>query len=305
MQKIYFGAPGTGKSYKIEEMIKSKGISSSHTFRTTFFPDYTYNDFVGQLLPKVDGNNITYEFCKGVFTQAIEKAYEDLSKEVFLILEEMSRGNCSAIFGDVFQLLDREKEGPSCGFSKYFINNDIISKDIIAITNSHVKLPPNLNIIGTVNTSDQNVYVMDTAFKRRFEWEYVGTEPVGTPYKNNVELTFYRNGNAESINWVDLYGVLNIFISSKKWLGLGEDKQVGQFFIEFESDPTKTQEQISNKLLHFLWFDVCQSSFNYSVSLFDDSIDSFSRLYKKFNNNEQIFSNTFFDCYDKWCSGIL
>lgn len=170
MQKIYYGAPGTGKSYEILKYLKEKQISDEHIFRVTFHPEYTYSDFVGQILPTVKKNGeVSYDFAKGVFTLALEKAYQDTSKEVFLIIEEMSRGNCSAIFGDIFQLLDRDNVGTEKGWSKYFINNPIIAKDIIALTDDRIKLPANLSILGTVNTSDQNVFVMDTAFKRRFE----------------------------------------------------------------------------------------------------------------------------------------
>jgi len=144
MQIIFYGAPGTGKSYIVDELVKASGASDDRIFRTTFHPEYTYNDFVGQLLPKVQrtasgSTIINYEFTKGVFTRALEKAYEDTSKQVFLIIEEMSRGDCASIFGDIFQLLDRESQGINKGYSKYFINNDIIAKDIIALTDDKIK----------------------------------------------------------------------------------------------------------------------------------------------------------------------
>ena len=312
MQTIYYGAPGTGKSYEIDDMLLKKGILDEYIFRITFHPDFTYSDFVGQLLPTViksgpSKGDITYAFSKGVFTQAVEKAYEDTSKEVYLILEEMSRGNCAAIFGDIFQLLDREKSGLNKGYSKYFINNDLISRDILAITDDRVKLPPNLSIIGTVNTSDQNVYVMDTAFKRRFEWEYISTKPVGSPYKNNIDISLFNGSKKNSIKWIDLYGVLNIFISSDKWLDLGEDKQIGQFFIEFDMSAnwTEHKKQIKNKLLHYLWFDIDQSSYKSEVSLFDKSISNFAKLYDAFENDAKIFSDTFFECINNWKLGVL
>ena len=113
------------------------------------------------------------------------------------------------------------------GYSKYFINNEMIAIDILALTDDRVKLPPNLSILGTVNTSDQNVYVMDTAFKRRFEWEYISTKPVGTPYKNNINIALFDGSKTIDLMWTDLYGVLNIFISSDKWLGLGRTSRSG------------------------------------------------------------------------------
>lgn len=314
MQIIYYGAPGTGKSYSIDELIRTKGLGNEYVFRTTFHPEYTYSDFVGQLLPTViksgpHAGDITYSFSKGVFTRALEKAYEDTSKDVFLILEEMSRGNCAGIFGDIFQLLDRETIGVEKGYSKYFINNEMMARDIIAIADDKVKLPPNLSILGTVNTSDQNVFVMDTAFKRRFEWSYVSTkpEPKAKPYKNNVEIEITIDTGVERILWVDLYGVLNKFIADDKWLGLGEDKQLGQFFIEFDTSATllEHKNKIKNKLLNYLWNDIHKVSYKNNIQLFDKSITSFSELYDKYEENKKIFSNEFINCIALWRANSL
>ena len=310
MQKIYYGAPGTGKSFEVNKYLKEKNIPDERIFRITFHPEYTYNDFTGQLLPTVvrtgeHAGDITYAYEKGVFTLALEKAYEDTSKEVYLVLEEMSRGNCAAVFGDIFQLLDREKDGVNRGSSRYFINNAVISKDIIAIDGDRVKLPPNLSILGTVNTSDQNVFVMDTAFKRRFEWKYISTKAVkdeNDNYLNNIVITLNDGSDTPvEIQWVDLYSKLNIFISSDDKLGLGEDKQIGQFFIEFDTDENweTHKEQIKNKLLHFLWFDINQSSYRADVRLFDESIKNFSDLYDTFASDGKIFSTAFFECINE------
>ncbi|NBH14097.1 hypothetical protein D3Z36_07850 [Lachnospiraceae bacterium] len=315
MQVIYFGAPGTGKSHTIDTEI-IQGVNTDYVFRVTFYPDYTYNDFVGQLLPKViPGENpqepgmITYDFVKGIFTMALEKAYEDTSKDVYLIIEEMSRGDCAAVFGDIFQLLDREKEGLYAGYSKYFINNEMMAKDIIALPGTQVKLPPKFHILGTVNTSDQNVFVMDTAFKRRFEWEYVSTAPIetsaaaGTPehYKNNPTLQFSDGTAMRFVEWVTLYQALNRFIADEKYLGLGEDKQIGPFFIEFdlsEQAAPQRKKQIKNKLLHYLWSDVHQAAYKGGAVLFDESIGTFSELYKKYEADEKIFSTQFLRTLD-------
>lgn len=311
MQTIYYGAPGTGKSHTIDTDIVS-GISDDRVFRVTFYPDFTYGDFIGQLLPKVipsttpgGASIITYDFQKGVFTNALEKAYENTANDVYLIIEEMSRGDCAAIFGDVFQLLDREKSGVNAGYSKYFITNELISKDIIPlrISGNKVKLPPNLHILGTVNTSDQNVYVMDTAFKRRFEWEYVSTNPVVdspagvTPvvYKNDVQLNIHNGIALRPISWVELYQKLNEFIADDSYLGLGEDKQLGPFFIEFDmsATPVDHKKQVKNKLLHYLWSDVHKASYKSDVRLFKDDLGTFKKLYEAFERDEQIFSTDF------------
>ena len=311
MQKIYYGAPGTGKSYKIDNDIIS-GVSDDRVFRVTFYPYFTYSDFIGQLLPKVipastpgGANTITYDFQKGVFTNALEKAYENTANDVYLIVEEMSRGDCAAIFGDIFQLLDREKTGTNIGYSKYFVTNELIAKDIIALraNGNKVKLPPNFHILGTVNTSDQNVFVMDTAFKRRFEWEYVSPNPVldsalgVTPvvYKNNVQLNIHDGSGLRTISWVDLYQKLNDFIADDRYLGLGEDKQLGPFFIEFDlaASASEHKKQIKNKLLHYLWSDIHKVSYKSEVNLFMKDIGTFKKLYECFENDTQIFSSAF------------
>ena len=317
MQKIYYGAPGTGKSFKIDKKLNDDSIPDDRIYRTTFHPEYSYSDFVGQLLPtvtKVPGgtSTVTYKFSKGIFTRALEKAYEDTSKEVFLIIEEMSRGDCAAIFGDIFQLLDREKSGINKGYSRYFVSNEVIAKDIIALPNNHIKLPANFSIVGTVNTSDQNVYVMDTAFKRRFEWEYISTKPKKSPvsikeYMNNVNIELNCKTGTKIVSWINLYGTLNIVISSEKYLDLGEDKQLGQFFIEFDDVTTQDEVKlkIQNKLLHFLWNDVHKISYKNTFRLFTNKAYSFSDLYDMFENNEQIFSDEFFECIELWEKNLL
>lgn len=283
-------------------MIENENIPDENVFRTTFHPEFTYSDFIGQLLPTVkedeDGNtSITYTFNKGVFTQAIEKAYLDTAIKIYLVLEEMSRGDVAAIFGDTFQLLDRVNFGPKKGYSRYSINNDVISKDIFSIIGNKVKLPPNLLIYGTVNTSDQNVFVMDTAFKRRFEWQYISTKPVESDdggFLNNVDIKMHSSSGVSNCKWVDLYQALNKFITYKEFLELGEDKQIGQFFIEFNNlNGAGIKSIIKNKLLHYLWNDVHKASFKREINLFKNDISSFSDLYDKFESDTQVFSEAF------------
>lgn len=322
MQRIFFGAPGTGKSYKIDTEILA-GVSDDNVFRVTFYSDFTYSDFIGQLLPKVvpssqpSGQNIiTYDFSKGVFTQALEKAYMNLAEDVYLVLEEMSRGDSAAIFGDIFQLLDRESSGMYRGYSKYFINNDILAKDILALPDSKVKLPPNFHILGTVNTSDQNVTVLDTAFKRRFDFIYVDVEPVydlidpqqpdipqNRSYKNSY--TFDLGGT--SFEWNKFYMSLNQFILEK--LNLSEDKQLGQFFVQFTSSNNENFELVKNKVLNYLWEDIQGASFSSNEIFYNGNgnnnlkITSFSKLYKSFLPStpaNEIFSDEFIDCYNNY-----
>jgi len=300
---IYYGVPGTGKSYEIDTLLEN--VKDENKFRITFHPEYTYNDFIGQLLPTIiksgeHKGDITYDFQEGPFTLALQKAYSTPAEAIYLIIEEMSRGNCAAIFGDIFQLLDRVKDGAEKDWSRYFVNNEMIAKNIEEVSGDRIKIPSNLYILGTVNTSDQNVFVMDTAFKRRFEWRYISTKPVvgenGEPLNNSV-INLNNGTSVISINWVDLYQALNKFISSSEKLGLGEDKQIGQFFIEFNDGDNK--ELIKNKLLHYLWFDVQEATYKTDIKLFAEDVTSFSELYDKYDANEKIFSNDFFECIEE------
>lgn len=305
LQKIYYGAPGTGKSYIIDELLKTQNVLDDSLYRVTIHPEFSYSDFVGQLLPTIVNREgireISYEFSKGVFTQALEKAYSNINAPVYLILEEMSRGDISSILGDIFQLLDREALGPNLGYSRYFISNEVVAKDILPLRNNKIKLPPNLYILGTVNTSDQNVFVMDTAFKRRFEWEYVSTKGVRDhitgEYLNNPKIKVIKvDGTIAEYNWVLFYTCLNVFISKQEYLELGEDKQIGPFFIEFDKNDSKNK--IKNKLLQYLWSDIHKASFKRNVSLFSSEVSCFSDLYDLYDDDKCVFSSMFLEYLD-------
>jgi hypothetical protein len=314
-QLILFGAPGTGKSFEIKDRLAAYGDDKK--FRVTIHPEFLYTDFVGQLLPDTSaGATTTFTFKEGPFTQALMEAYADSSKEVFLIMEELSRGNVAAIFGDIFQLLDRD----SHFVSRYPIRNKNIADKIPTLITDEVKLPANFNIICTVNMNDQNVFPMDTAFKRRFDWEYISTDPVidkttgvRDSHLNNPKLKIAIDTvrtNDLITTWQSFYMALNQFITDKQnGMGKKEDKQVGQFFIDFsdtlvsdshsgtpataDAASKKINKMIKNKLLIYLWQDVQGvTSMKSSVSLFDKSINSYDDLYKKYGN-DKVFSDEF------------
>lgn len=306
--QIFSGAPGTGKSYNVSKLVKEyypdfeneENEQSQFVFRTTLHPEYTYSDFVGQIMPVTKDDKIDYDFIPGVFTRALEKAisFEQTNQKVFLILEELSRANVASVFGDLFQLLDRKN-----GKSEYPISNSLIAKEVFhsgplknedgsinkeneRLQNKKIYLPSNLYILCTVNTSDQNVFVMDTAFKRRFDWIPILTDPVKDlktgDYINNPEITI----DGVKLKWCEFYPILNNYITSK--MGLSEDKQIGQFFIKFDDNSSTevVQTLLKNKLLQYLWDDVENAA--YSKKLFE-GITSFSELYKKFGVT-QIFN---------------
>ena len=313
INRIYYGAPGTGKSYGIQNFIKENGIhdysdkeSHANVFRVTLHPEYSYNDFIGQVMPVVkredDSSTIEYEFVPQIFTQALARAFKKRvdGEPVFLILEEMSRANVAAVFGDLFQLLDRD----SGGVSEYKIDNALIATTVFGETNSTEKifLPENLYILGTVNTSDQNVFVMDTAFKRRFEFEYISTDSI---IENKNDFSFELTQDDESVielSWLTLFPKINDFIVKKEeagGLGLTEDKQLGQFFIKFKENEGSNSEineynlqQIRGKLLQYLWNDVEMVSYS-THRIFKNEISSFGKLYTFATNNKNFFSHEF------------
>lgn len=299
-QKIFFGAPGTGKSYGVDRLISKcyPNINikdNPFVFRTTVYSDYSYYNFIGNIMPTSKDGEIGYEFKAGVFTQALAMAFEHIDKEIFLVIEEMSRGDIASIFGDIFQLLDRDDSG----ISDYSINNDLVSNYLneknIDI-GEKIYLPRNLHIIGTVNTSDQNVNVIDTAFKRRFEFVYVDVNPVKDENDNFLNSFKFELDDTE-FEWNKFYMSLNELITTK--LELSEDKQIGQFFIKFNNLVTDEQklDEIKNKLLHYLWDDVQGAVISDECSIFKNEYKTFSSLYKAFGNGENVFSSELMTIY--------
>ena len=307
LQVIFYGAPGTGKSYSIGSLIKrsypgyTEYDDNPYVFRTTIYRDYSYFDFVGNIMPVTKAGKVSYEFVPGIFTTALCTALrtQDRNLDVYLILEEMSRGDIASIFGDVFQLLDRNDDGKSM----YAINNKSIYDYLISngvIKAGHkIIIPSNLHIIGTVNTSDQNVNVIDTAFKRRFDFKYVGVDPIkvegeSDKYINDFDIDF-TGTDTYKYKWVKLYQAINHVIIND--LGLTEDKQLGPFFLKNKKDDKLNREQVADKLLHYLWHDVeCVSYKN--GSLFANGIKSFGQLYSEFKNEKNIFSESVIKEYE-------
>ena len=308
LQVMYYGAPGTGKSYRIASLIKksypgyTEYDDNPYVFRTTIYRDYSYYDFIGNIMPVTKEGKVSYEFVPGIFTTALCTALrtQDRNIDVYLILEEMSRGDIASIFGDIFQLLDRDDTGKSM----YGINNKSIFEYLIlngVIKAGHkIIIPSNLHIIGTVNTSDQNVNVIDTAFKRRFDFKYIGVDPIHVDdkddeYVNNFDIQFT---DTDTYEWVKLYQAINHIIIND--LGLAEDKQLGPFFLKDKGkdkgDDDANRKQVADKLLHYLWQDVERVSYT-GASLFDDSIKSFSQLYSTFKNKKNILSESVKQAY--------
>ncbi len=303
-QKIIFGSPGTGKSYKIQhEILPDLGIKKEDTencVKTVFHPEYTYGDFMGKLLPLTVKGKVEYNFYEGHFLTALAKAYKNIlennnkyekPKNVALVIDELNRGNSSAIFGTTFQLLDREQDGWSSyeisisemEFKKllelfgiivdkktftYNDSNDIVISEIdsylkkLKIKDRKIKLPPNLYILATMNTSDSSIYYMDSAFKRRWDWEFLNPDYEKAKAKSKKLQT-----KESKVEWVKFVDNLNKFIKSKSdSIRKVEDKQIGYWFIKGE---IITREQIKNKLMFFIW----DSVFGYNKQALADLLN--------------------------------
>lgn len=321
-QIIYYGVPGCGKSHQIQEDLKKKGITEENhqQKRVVFHPDYCNADFVGQILPvtKRDGG-IRYQFKAGPFTKILREAYQNPTKEYALIIEEINRGNAAAIFGDLFQLLDRKKEndpietvngnsyGP--GWSDYCIENDYINayfrgaydsedipnplppKKLGNITfndNVDIRLPPNLSLYATMNTSDQNVFTLDNAFQRRWEMKQISNDLAHDDPAADTTKQYDQIVGSTSVKWGEFREKINeIIMQSAEENGLSsmEDKRLGGWFItpkktENSEEIKITDEAFAEKVLKYLWDDAFK--FDRSKHFGDiKTLEDLTKIFKK------------------------
>lgn len=317
-QIIYYGVPGCGKSNKIREQLKD--VPEKNKVRVVFHPEYTNAEFIGQILPKVNGH-VTYEFTPGPFTQIIKRAYLNPNEHFYLVIEEINRGNAAAIFGDTFQLLDRLKAGETDslgndpanasvntfteGWSQYFVQNDDVNayirkatklddgsyqerndgepieeikiKEIHFNANTAIRLPPNLSILATMNTSDQNVFTLDNAFQRRFDMELVRNEFDLT--KPAVNAQYNAEIDDTGIQWGKFWGWINAKITATlKGLSSTEDKRLGVWFVS-NVGGIIDDKVFAEKVLKFLWDDVFKFK---RPQVFAEGIDTLEKLINSF-----------------------
>ena len=275
---LLYGVPGAGKSNYIKENY-CDGIDEEQIERVVFHPDYTYSDFVGQIMPRINGkgDGVKYVFEKGPFTKILEKATKDPDKKpYYLIIEEINRGNAPAIFGEIFQLLDRKKKKVKIddvlGESEYGITNRDVALEVYGDENKKVLIPSNLWIIATMNTADQNVFTLDTAFQRRWDMQHI---------PNDVKAAKHADQKIEQseISWgAFAYIVNNQVIQVNKEISSSEDKRLGAYFVSVQE---LAKKPFSEKVLKYLWDDAFKM--NHEDIFLDkmDSLDEVLETYEK------------------------
>lgn len=343
IQKIIFGSPGTGKSYMIDHEVIPKDLNidiiknPENIIKAVFHPEYTHGDFMGKLLPMTKSGKVEYNFYEGHFLRALSQAYKNIldtydkngnkseekeAENVVLVIDEINRGNSSAIFGSVFQLLDRDELGWSsyntsingvmfiklleligCKFS-YDKNQEIdeyklkpyegvkqlstlqdkISFLKFDLVNKTIKIPPNLSIVATMNTSDSSIYYMDSAFKRRWDWEFID---VNSKIVKKSGIAFYDRNS-----WDLFIKKLNSFIKSNHRSIRGiEDKQVGNYFIQ---DNEISNADIQSKLMFFVWdsvFSRDKKPLKELLNVSDDDLITFGDFSSHVDNFIKAISN--------------
>lgn len=287
-QIIIYGAPGTGKSFSIQKELEKLNVPEENIFRVVFHKGYTYSDFIGYIAPDNNVESISYEFVPGPFSMALLKSYQ-VDSPVCLIIEEMNRGNCAAIFGDIFQLLDRDRK---TGNSEYPVGNGIIREylmkegetldsysDIVELGDIDIFIPNNLIIIGTMNTADQNVFTLDSAFKRRFKMRYLPISFESTEQLDKINLLSKNNLFGGKYTWQDFAEYINrqIDFHNKDFYSIPEDKKFGPYFVD-EVD-VSSRQGFCDKVLYYLKNDV----FKYTEDIL---VGSYEKIYDDFVNKE-------------------
>lgn len=305
-QIIYYGAPGTGKSHTIK---KEEDEGKITCIRTTFHPDSDYATFVGCYKPhKIkDSQCLTYEFVEQAFLEAYKQAWINPEEEIALVIEEINRGNCAQVFGDIFQLLDRSDDG----WSTYPIKADTDIAEHLkelriqgysASMNKRfgldkegkdrypdrdwfgfMALPPNMSILATMNTSDQSLFPIDSAFKRRWDWKYIkikkGKKENGEELGWNIQI---KDANGEPVKIIDENTTLSWWIFIQKVneiiasMTSSADKQLGYFFCKPSEKANETDEKptiitadtLVGKVIFYLWNDVFKDYGFEDASLF-------------------------------------
>ena len=331
-QIIFYGVPGSGKSHEIKHKLETEyeiPEQQQDVFveRTVFHPEYTNADFIGQIMPKLVQGKTDFVFKPGPFTSILKKALCDSQNRYVLVIEEINRGNAAAIFGELFQLLDRIDDASKTtshngslntygkGWSEYFVMNSEINNyirdsddtfdgkalDLNGIhfsANTGIRLPPNLSILATMNTSDQNVFTLDNALQRRWDMKLIENVFGDTEEETNQRNAFVDS--AKQITWEKFQTAINIKIgkmSEDAGLSSMEDKRLGCWFVKAVkqgNDYIISKDLFAEKVLKYLWddaFKFCREKvFNGYTNL--ESLTRDFKDDKEFSVFKDLFSET-------------
>lgn len=286
--RIFYGAPGTGKSYRLQK--EAAGIPSENVRRVTFHPAYTYSQFFGTYKPVGgDGDSIAYRYVAGPLLQTVIDAIKYPSQNFILIIEEINRADVAAVFGDTFQLLDRDENGES----EYKIT---VSKEVahyakmedVELENNNLGIPSNMYIWATMNSADQGVMPLDTAFKRRWDFEYIGVDDGA----KHISKYIYKTAKGH-LSWDKLRKAINTKLTGV--VGANEDKCLGPFFISKDvldkaiDNSAIFEKAIKSKVLMYLFEDAAKYD---RLNMFGKEYKSLSELFTAYNE----FGAAMFDC---------
>lgn len=301
-QKIVYGAPGTGKSYSLNEEVES--IFGTNKERVTFYEGYTYGQFIGMYKPTMaKEGDISYKYVPGPFMKQLVKAYKDSSNKFCLIIEEINRAKADKVFGNIFQLLDRDDKGNSrypisaseeqIQYLKEKLTNE---KDILEkIEKEGLYLPNNLYIWATMNSADDGVQPLDTAFKRRWRFNYISLNANEDKFGNGETFIIGQYKDKE-ILWNNFRTALNDTLK----VNITEDRLIAPFFIspnDFEEVDTSIKKIdkniLSEKVLMYIFDDLLRHYPKLRKEIFHNEVKTFSDIYEKVTKNENFLELIF------------
>lgn len=284
---IFYGAPGTGKSYTVEQM-----VSSTNTIRTVFHADTQNNDFIGSLKPSLDENrDLTYAFQPGPFTEAYCLALNNPTEHYWLVIEEINRAPASTVFGEIFQLLDRNEDGN--GSYQVNVSDPLWAahlKERISAWDQVLRMPSNLSFFATMNSSDQAVLPMDTAFKRRWKFHYIPLEFEAACAQGSLGLT--KDHQEPAVSWKDYAIAVNHILTENH---IPEDRHLGPFFLS-NSDLNDEYSALTGKLFMYLWDDVLRHGLRHVI--FADSIKTYGQLITNYRNAQMVYNPEFLSHFE-------
>jgi len=277
---IFYGAPGTGKSYRVDQLTNGKIVT-----RTVFHPDTQNSDFFGSLKPAMSGDTVTYTFQPGPLARAIVGAASGVDQHHFLVVEELNRAPAAAVFGELFQLLDRKEDGagayavdfPTPESAEWFKSQGYAPEKLI--------LPQNLSIYATMNSADQGVYPLDTAFRRRWEQIYL---PLYDAEQGSPEgkIIYEGNGGTKEITWMSFVRTLNDFLQEN--FDFPEDRLLGAWFVKNHELDAKV---LPPKVILYLIDDLLRHEDK--SKLFASGLKTYGAIAKAIESKAIIFSEKF------------